>query len=675
MAIYPKLSVVTVCFNSEKTIKDTIESVLEQDYDNLEYVIKDGGSTDGTCKIIESYRSLLSAKGVILKYISKPDSGIYDAMNHAIDVCSGQWINFLNADDKYFSNDTLKTVFGNSDYNGYDVICGDAVEEDFGRLFIFKANPDDITKRHCFCHQACFIRAEWMKRYLYNSSLHIAGDYDFFLHAYHDGAKFFKLDLMVAWFKKGGVSTNNIYWIKKETLFIKKKYGYKTAFGIEKYCILAAAAVKQWLLKHVSSKTGFWLRSLTRKNEVYKCNRLLFINTLYEAGGAERVTRQLFEGAKRYGYEAHMILGRGRMPDAPGLVLYRSLPLRLMNVVYKKFTNNARVYDPYSRYRIIKYVKKHHIDLVHLNNMHGNYVGLETIRELTKLCKVVWTLHDMWAFTGHCTQSSECDKWRMGECYNCGHRDYQPPIYRNISHTILLAKKNMYTGIGIVFVAPSKWMADRAASSILKSEDIRVIANSVDTAQFKELDKQLVRAKYGISGDMRILVFISNIIQNEAKGFQYLIKALELIKRKDLYCLIIVGNDSNMESIPKGFETHTFGYVKDNDLLNEIYSMGDLFVIPSMAETFSLVAVEAMASGTPVVAFATGGLTEIITEETGWMVKSRDVEQLAFKIEEAFENKRILYKMGHACRLRVETNYDVQIMQKRYHQLYEEVLG
>ena len=82
-----------------------------------------------------------------------------------------------------------------------------------------------------------------------------------------------------------------------------------------------------------------------------------------------------------------------------------------------------------------------------------------------------------------------------------------------------------------------------------------------------------------------------------------------------------------------------------------------------------------MASGTPVVAFATGGLTEIITEETGWMVKSRDVEQLAFKIEEAFENKRILYKMGHACRLRVETNYDVQIMQKRYHQLYEEVLG
>ena len=263
----PELSIITVCFNAEKSIRKTLQSVLEQTWTDFEYIIKDGNSTDRTCQLVEEYAPLFAKRGIACRLIRCQDKGIYDAMNQGLVYASGKWVNFLNADDWYLSPDTLQTVSRAFSAAGNDILCGDAVEEEYGRRFLFAAAPEEIEQHHAFCHQAAFIRMEWMKRYGYDTSFRIAGDYDFFLHAYHDGAQFRKLGQKIVAFGKEGVSTNHVLWIKEETLRVRHRYGYlEMSRGRERITLLTAA-VKQFILLCVPARVGFWLRNLTRRTK------------------------------------------------------------------------------------------------------------------------------------------------------------------------------------------------------------------------------------------------------------------------------------------------------------------------------------------------------------------------------------------------------------------------
>ena len=121
-----KVSVITVCFNAEKTIRDTIESVLSQSFTDFEYIIVDGKSKDNTNGIIAGFDDAFSAKGIEYKHVSEPDNGIYDAMNKGAGLASGEWIIFMNADDRFSDPEVLKDIFGDCDYSGYDVVYGDS---------------------------------------------------------------------------------------------------------------------------------------------------------------------------------------------------------------------------------------------------------------------------------------------------------------------------------------------------------------------------------------------------------------------------------------------------------------------------------------------------------------------------------------------------------------------
>ena len=263
----PELSIITVCYNAEASIRKTLQSVLEQTYANFEYIIKDGGSTDGTCHLVEEYIPLFSKRGITCKLVCCEDEGIYDAMNQALEYTAGNWVNFLNADDCYYDSETLQAFFCSLAVSPGDVLCGDAVEEEYGRRFLFAAAPEEIEQHHAFCHQAAFIRMDWMKRYGYDTSFRIAGDYDFFLHAYHDGARFERLDRKIVIFGKEGVSTNHVLWIKEETLRVRRRYGYLDISASQEKITLLTAAVKQFILLCVPPRIGFWLRNLTRRTK------------------------------------------------------------------------------------------------------------------------------------------------------------------------------------------------------------------------------------------------------------------------------------------------------------------------------------------------------------------------------------------------------------------------
>lgn len=203
MTSQPLVSVVTVVFNGKKVIERTLKNVLAQDYPNIEYIVVDGGSTDGTLDILNQYKSRLA-------YLcSEPDRGIYDAMNKGIAVASGDWINFMNAGDEFWSDDTVSKsavqMLGDESvlYGGVEIYYpGFFRTEDAG-------NPDKLWRGMQFCHQSAFIRLPYHKVNQFNTVNKIAADLEFFHVAYLKGEKFKNLNQIVSRVITGGVSEKN----------------------------------------------------------------------------------------------------------------------------------------------------------------------------------------------------------------------------------------------------------------------------------------------------------------------------------------------------------------------------------------------------------------------------------------------------------------------------------
>lgn len=222
------ISVITVCYNADKTLSDTIKSVLIQDYPNIEYIIIDGASTDNTLEIVKSYQDEFNAKGYTYKWISEKDQGIYDAMNKGIHSATGEWILFMNADDSFCRKDALSLLMLKNPCNSADVIYGNEyVYNGRGSIFLNKRNSDMtlIKKTLPFCHQSSLTRAELYKKYEYDTQYKIVADYDFFLKLYYQDAKFQYVNVDVAKYDSTGTSYSKALLALDESYTVKAKFG------------------------------------------------------------------------------------------------------------------------------------------------------------------------------------------------------------------------------------------------------------------------------------------------------------------------------------------------------------------------------------------------------------------------------------------------------------------
>ncbi len=202
----PLISVITVVFNGEKYLEETIQSVLNQTYDNVEYIIIDGGSTDGTLDIIKKYDQAIDY------WISERDRGIYDAMNKGIDLATGEWINFMNGGDGFYSKDVLQKIFQNNMYRDYKVLYGD-VQTDYGDYkFILKAGSlSNIYKAMQFSHQSTFFKASYHKLNKYNLNYKLSADFLNLISLYSiEKNSFYYLNILVSKVSSDGVSDKYI---------------------------------------------------------------------------------------------------------------------------------------------------------------------------------------------------------------------------------------------------------------------------------------------------------------------------------------------------------------------------------------------------------------------------------------------------------------------------------
>ena len=214
----PKVTIVTVTYNAEEYLEQTIKSVIKQDYPNIEYIIIDGASSDRTVEIIKEYQKYISY------WTSEPDSGIYDAMNKGIDIATGEWINFMNAGDSFAEPSTISNVINNLDKNT-DIIAGDIYYLENSKSTYKKSYGLDKKFDGMFCcHQAMFVKTYLMKKYKFNTIYKIVADYDFTLKCAMNNYNFQFVDFAVANFLSGGISETNKIQAKIEDFFIQSHY-------------------------------------------------------------------------------------------------------------------------------------------------------------------------------------------------------------------------------------------------------------------------------------------------------------------------------------------------------------------------------------------------------------------------------------------------------------------
>lgn len=216
---HQKITVVTVCYNAERDIEKTIQSVINQTYDNIEYIIVDGASKDGTMQVVEKY------KDKIAKIVSEPDKGIYDAMNKGIKLATGEWINFMNAGDRFFDDKVIGNLFFEELEENIGVIFGDSYNNNgLCKMKPFIYTPDKLCPMG-ICHQSLFVRTSLAKENPFDPSFKVAADYNMVRTIYDKGFTFKEVHTPVAIYDMYGFSANNSILQIDETARICHKYG------------------------------------------------------------------------------------------------------------------------------------------------------------------------------------------------------------------------------------------------------------------------------------------------------------------------------------------------------------------------------------------------------------------------------------------------------------------
>ena len=202
----PKITVITVCYNAVDTIEKTILSVTNQTYQNIEYIIIDGASTDGTVDNIRKYADNIAY------FVSEPDKGIYDAMNKGINIATGDWINFMNSGDSFHELTTIEKIFSQTYNEEIGVVFGDAYmvrKGEIGNIYI--SNPFWVSKvpyksGKGICHQSMFIKRNLLCEFPFDKNYSICADFKQAYDIYNKGWNFYNTHIIVSNFDVEGVS-------------------------------------------------------------------------------------------------------------------------------------------------------------------------------------------------------------------------------------------------------------------------------------------------------------------------------------------------------------------------------------------------------------------------------------------------------------------------------------
>jgi putative colanic acid biosynthesis glycosyltransferase len=401
---------------------------------------------------------------------------------------------------------------------------------------------------------------------------------------------------------------------------------------------------------------------------------LFQINIEVNSGSTGRIAEQIGLVAMKSGFDSYITFARGYNQSQSKVIkignkfsiLFHLLKTRLLG----EHLNGSR----HATLKLIQQLKTINPDIIHLHQMHGYYLNVpllfEFLREFNK--PVVWTLHDCWAFTGHCSYFTlvGCDKWKT-ECNKCPQsKKYPKSLYFDKSKSEFYQKDKLFNAIkNLTFVGVSDWVANLAKFSFLSKNKITTIANCIDLNLFNPKENALnVITKYGLDKNKKFLI-ASGTTWIKSKGLEDYILLSEMLPFD--YQLILVGIN---ESISKSISSKIKCIKRTESQLElaELYSAADILLCLSYQESFGLTPIEAMACGTPSIVYNNTALNEIVTDKTGIKVETGDLNAVIEAIKHISKNGKQFYSQN--CIQRANDMYDMNKNYLNYVDLYHELL-
>lgn len=361
--------------------------------------------------------------------------------------------------------------------------------------------------------------------------------------------------------------------------------------------------------------------------------KVLMINSVCGIRSTGRICTDIATALEAQGHEVKIAYGREEVPEK-----FQKYAVRIgtdLDVKAHGFT--ARLFDTQglgsksATRRFLKWAEDYGPDLLWLHNIHGYYINYEMLFTWIKShseMEVRWTLHDCWAFTGHCTYFTyaKCDKWK-NHCKNCPQKKtYPASLLFDQSNKNFDRKRDLFTGVSrMTIITPSKWLAGLVKESYLAEYPVEVIYNNIDTEVFKPT-KSSFRKEHGIENKKMILA-VSNAWQEPRKGLADIYKIREQLDES--YAVVVIGlTEELMKTVPEG----VIGITKTSNAseLAGIYTTADVLINPTYEDNYPTVNIESQACGTPVVTYRTGGSPESVQEEN--VVEVGDIEGLCKRV-------------------------------------------
>lgn len=311
-------------------------------------------------------------------------------------------------------------------------------------------------------------------------------------------------------------------------------------------------------------------------------------------------------------------------------------------------------------------------DVVNLHWVGNGFVRIETLPKLNR--PVVWTMHDMWPFTGGCYHSFGCERYR-GSCGACPQLNSQSE--RDVTRWIWKRKASAWKHVNLTLVSPSNWLAECArSSSLFKDRRVEVIPNGLDLTTYKPYDRDMARKILKLPSH-KTLVMFGAWINSHLKGFHLLQPALQKLSEgswRDRIEVVTFGISRPVDEPDLGFKVHYLGRLNDDISLALAYSAVDVFVIPSIIENLSTTTMEALACGIPCVGFRVGGMPDLIDhQQNGYLAQPYEIEDLAAGIEWILENVQRDQFLKSNARAKAEKEFSLELQAQRYLRLFTEL--
>jgi glycosyltransferase involved in cell wall biosynthesis len=416
--------------------------------------------------------------------------------------------------------------------------------------------------------------------------------------------------------------------------------------------------------------------------------KVLHICTADNSGGAAKAAYRLVQGLRQAGVDSYMLVGQktestdGKVDTIPNTnTTLNRIFVKLISQA-EKLTGLQYLLEPWGN-RFLEHPFFKGADVVHFHNLHSDFFPLTLAQKVARAKPVVWTFHDLWPMTGHCTYPDmyACDKFVTG-CHHCPHLEDYPEIRIDTTRLLFSLKEKQYLPGNIrKVIAPSEWMKKVALQSrIFRKHEIIRVPYGVDTHTYKPLDRAGLRTYFDIAPDEKVILFSAPDLNSERKGGALLLKALELVARdwpqeKKKIVLLGVGRRGRFSLNIPGCRFVSTGMIDNDRLIAHFLNIADLYVHPAIADNLPNAVLEALACGTPVVAFNVGGVPDMVRPGvTGYLAKEKDVADLARGIKGLLKDDQMRSDMGDTCRRVAETEYTLEIQARRMMEIYQEVL-